>query len=76
MKKYLMGSSNDLLRDGLYPLIAVDDITKEDLARCKDKHNEIVIINVYELTFFDAETNSWKPIKEFNNFNDQWKDDN
>lgn len=67
---FLMGNSTDNISDGIYPLVFVCDITKEDLIRAS--RDDIVIINLDNKTSFEPSSNSWKTMKSLYNFKDMW----
>ncbi len=68
-----MGKSDDTTDKeyGMYPLVMVDEITKEDLLRCK--RDKIIIINLIDCTYFDIDNNKWADLKQYNKYSDQWK---
>ena len=70
--KYLMGNSDDSIDDGMYSLVSVDKISKEDLLRCK--RDNIVIINISNNTIFNHRKNSWDSIEKYEHYTDQWKE--
>ena len=67
---YLMGRIDDTYEDGMYPLVKVAEITKEDLLRCK--RDEIIIIELIAGKYFDYKSNEWKLLKSFANYKEQW----
>lgn len=67
---FLIGSSEDLLGDGLYPLTFVHDIRKEDLLRVA--RDGIVIIDLLEKKYFDPKNNNWKSVDKYTYFSDRW----
>lgn len=76
MKKYLMGSSSDTLgaEHGMYPVVFVDEITKDDLIRAqRDGRSGIVIINLIDGTFYSPDKNEWIELRKFDKYKDQWE---
>lgn len=67
---YLMGRIDDTYENGMYPLVKVYDIAKEDLQRCK--RDEIIIYNLQDNTYYDYKNNRWENIPFFNRYNSQW----
>ena len=67
---YLMGRIDDTYEDGMYPLVKVSEITKEDLSRCR--RNEIIIYDLIEGKFFDYVNNYWSKIPSYTHYKDQW----
>lgn len=68
---FLMGSSEDTFSNGLYPLVFVKEISKEDIIR--SVKDDLIIVDLDRKTFFDIKTNNWSDIKNVDQFKDQWR---
>lgn len=67
---YLMGRADDTYNEGMYPIVKVMEIKKEDLLRCE--RDEIMIFNLEDNTYYNYKTNSWVKCKIYKTFVDQW----
>ena len=54
---FLMGIVDDTYEQGMYPLIVVENITKNDMIRCEKF--DIIIINLNELQSSNYKKNVW-----------------
>lgn len=71
LSNFLMGHAEDNFTDAMYPLVFIEEITKDDLLRCK--RDNIIIIDLDKHRFFNPNKNEWEPMKKFRNFKDQWR---
>lgn len=69
MNRYLIGSSEDLREEGLYPLAFVESISKEDLLRCKD-NPDTVIVDLVAMGYYNPTENEWLPLKTVESYKD------
>lgn len=67
---YLMGRIDDTYEDGMYPLVRVSELTKEDLLRCAKY--EIIIYDLENSKYYDYQSNEWKTVKAFAQYRKQW----
>jgi hypothetical protein len=66
-----MGRIDDTYElDGMYPLVKVSGLTKDDLLRC-EKY-EIIIYDLEQDKYFSYKTNQWVSVKIFSQYKNQW----
>lgn len=68
---FLMGDTQDTCGDGMYPMVFVTEIEKDDLLRTKQ--DGVIIIDLDKKKFFNPNKNSWIDMKSFKKFKDQWR---
>jgi hypothetical protein len=69
--KYLVGCPIDNIDEGMYPMVLLNEISKDELLRCK--RDDISIVNIENRTIFNHKKNTWDKIKTYSKYTDLWK---